>query len=318
MSFGKSQKGFTLIEIAIVMVILGILLGGGIPLFRSLMEQKKRNETISYMKEVKEVLISYAKIYGRLPFADTDGDGVEDSNSYYGFLPYVTLSVSPVDSYSRHLKYEVNRNLTIDKNTTCTTIRSGLVGNPKVVDSDGSTKPFSVAAVIVSAGRGDADNDGDVFDKISSGSFTGDNTDGRPNYIRYPPINSFDDIVRYISGYEIYSKVCEFLDLAVNNKSLKTIYIYNATQGTDIGSLKPGRSGLYHILSGSKIEIRDKAGGRGSIVDSQPPTPIILSGSGATINVGISSSSQSSRSGYKGGVRWIKPLPRRHLLKQSW
>ena len=311
MGFGKNQEGFTLIEIAIVMVIVGILLAGGIPLFRALIEQKKRNETISYMKELKKVLINYASIHGRLPFADTDGDGVEDSGSYYGFLPYVTLSVTPVDSYSRHLKYEVNRNLTIDKNTTCKTIRSGLVGNPKVVDSDGSTKPFSVAAIIVSAGGGDADNDGDVFDKISSGSFTGDNTDGRPNYIRYPPVNSFDDIVRYISGYEIYSKVCEFLDLAVNNKSSKTIYIYNATQGEDIGSLKPGRSGLYHILSGSKIEIRDKSGGRGKIVDSDPPTPIILSGSGATIN--ISSSSQSSQSGYRGGVKWIKPPPRRHL-----
>ncbi len=280
-----NKKGFTLIEIAIVMVILGILLGGGIPLLRSLMEQKKRNETISYIKEAKEVVINYARIYGRLPFADTNGDGVEDSGSYHGFFPYVTLSISPVDSYSRHLGYEVNRNLTIDKDTTCRTIRSGLTGNPKVVDADGSTTPFSVAAVIVSAGSRDADNDGNVFDKISSGSFTGDNTDGRPNYIRYPPVNNFDDIVRYISCYEIYSGLCEFLDLAVNNKGSKTIYLYNATQGTDIGSLKPGKSGLYHILSGSKIEIRDKSGGGGNIVDSDPPTPIILSGSGATINV---------------------------------
>jgi len=72
----SNQKGFTLIEIAIVMVILGILIGGGIPLLRSLMEQKKRDETISYMKQVKEVLINYARIYGRLPFADTNGDGI--------------------------------------------------------------------------------------------------------------------------------------------------------------------------------------------------------------------------------------------------
>ena len=315
MDLGKDQKGFTLIEIAIVMVILGILIGGGIPLLRSLMEQKKRDETISYMKQVKEVLINYARIYGRLPFADTNGDGIEDKGSYYGFLPYTTLSVSPVDSYSRHLKYELNRNLATDKNTTCMTIRSGLKGYPKVVDSDGSPKPFSVAAVIVSAGSGDADNDGDVFDKITSGSFTGDNTDGRPNYIRYPPVNNFDDIVRYIGGYEIYSGLCEFLDLAVNNKSSKTIYIYNATQGIDIGSLKPGKSGLYHILSGSKIEIKNKSGGRGKIVDSDPPTPIILSGSGATINVGISSSSRDSRSGYRGATRWKGPPLRRPPLR---
>ena len=76
------QEGFTLIEIAIAMVIIGILLGGGIPLLRMLTEQKKRNETISYMGEVKDVLIGFANINGRLPWADRNNDGVEEPGAY--------------------------------------------------------------------------------------------------------------------------------------------------------------------------------------------------------------------------------------------
>ena len=279
------QEGFTLIEIAIAMVIIGILLGGGIPLLRMLTEQKKRNETISYMGEVKDVLVGFANINGRLPWADINNDGEEDPGAYSGFLPYVTLNVRPVDAYSRHLKYETNRNLVHNRFTTCNALRNGLTGYPKVVDSDGSSMAFSVAVVIVSAGSKDADNDNNVFDRITRGPFTGDNTDGRPNYIRYPPVNGFDDIVRYISPYELYSKICEFLKLAVNNKSSKTVYVYNATQGTDVGSLRPGKSALYNLISGSKIEIRDMPRGGGHIVNSSPPTPIILSGTGATINI---------------------------------
>jgi len=283
---------------------------------RALTEQKKRNETITYMAEVKEAIISFAKIHGRLPCADKNMDGIEDKGCYSGLLPYVTLNVRPVDSYSGHLKYEVNEDLAQNRCTTCKALRNGLYGNPKVVDVDATSKAFSVAAVIVSSGRMDADNDGNVFDKIDKGAFRGDNTDGRPNYIRYPPVNEFDDIVRYIGAYEIYSGVCEFLSLAVNNMSSKTVYIYNVNEKIDIGRLKGGQSGLYSILSGAKIEIRDRPNGRGHIVTSNPPTPIILSGTGATIYVkDVSNFFPKSQSGYKGVTKLKEPPIQRLRLR---
>jgi len=313
---GYREKGFTLIEIAIVMIIIGILIGGGMPLLRALTEQKKRNETLSYMAEVKDSIISYAKIHGRLPLADGNMDGIEDRNCYSGLLPYITLNVKPVDSYSGHLKYEINEDLGQDKYTTCRALKNGLYGHPKVVDADATPEAFSVAAVIISSGRMDADNDGREFDKITKGSFRGDNTDGRPNYIRYPPVETFDDIVRYIGSYELYNAVCEYLSLAINNKTSKTVYVYNVNEGIDIGSLRGGESELYEILSGTRIEIRNMPDGRGHIVNSTPPTPIILSGTGLTIYIGsFSSSFQESQSSYKGGVR-LKGRPlRKHRLR---
>ena len=205
-------------EIAIVMVIIGLLTGAGISMMGMLTERKNRNETIDYLKQVKEALITYADINGRLPWADTDGDGAEDAANASGELPFLTLRVKPVDSNTRVVKYELNSNLGTDRETSCTALDTGLAGVPLVVDADGSTSSFPVAAIIVSAGPMDADGDGDVFDDIASGTHQGDNTNGAPNYIRHPPTDVFDDLVIYIGGYELYSGMeCDELDLCSNS-----------------------------------------------------------------------------------------------------
>ncbi|MCG2755677.1 MAG: prepilin-type N-terminal cleavage/methylation domain-containing protein [Desulfobacteraceae bacterium] len=287
------EKGFTLIEIAIVMVIIGLLMGGGVSIFRVLNERKTRNNTIDYLKEVKEALITYADINGKLPNADTNGDGLPDGTSTVGTIPYVTIGVQPKDSWSRDLKYEVNASLYTDRTISCSALRSGLSGNPLIVDADAGagTGAFSVAAVIVSAGPMDADSSGDVFDDVTTGSFTGNNTSGNPNYIRNPPTQAagdeFDDLATYIGANELYRNICEYLVLAVNNNSASTVYVYNQTQGSDIGSIAAGgTSPPYNILSGTRIEIRDTANGGGSIVSpTTPPTPITLSGQGCRIDI---------------------------------
>ncbi len=280
-----NQKGFTLIEIAIVMVIIGILAGAGVSLIGVLTKKKLRDETIDYLDKSREALISFASINGRFPWADTDGDGVEDSGSTSGDLPYVTLNLMPTDSYKRPVKYEVNSSLTTNRQLSCGALRAGISGSPSVVDSDGSTSAFSVAAIVISSGPTDADGDGNLYDAVTSGTHQGDNTDGVPNYIRHPPIDTFDDLVRYIGTNELYREICEFLVLAVNNNSSGTVYVYNRTAGVDLGSISSGGNGSYDIISGTQIEVRDAPGGSGSIVTSTPPTPIILAGNGCTIDV---------------------------------
>jgi len=267
------------------MVIIGILAGAGVSLIGTLTKRKARNETIDYMKEAKEALITYASINGRLPWADTDGDGLENTNQASGNLPYLTVNVMPKDTYKRVLKYEMNTNLGTDRQTSCGALRGGISGNPTVVDADGSSSAFSVAAVLISAGPMDADSDGDVFDDITSGSHVGDNTDGVPNYIRHPPMDTFDDLVVYIGANELCGKICEYLVLAVNNNSASTVYVYNKTSGVDLGRISTGNTDSYDIISGTRIEIRNQPDGGGSIVSSTPSTPITLAGEGCTINV---------------------------------
>jgi type II secretory pathway pseudopilin PulG len=270
---------------AIVMVVIGLLAGGGVSLMGTLTKRKARIETIDYLKQAQAAIISFADINGRLPWADTSGNGVENTGASSGNLPYQTLTLNPTDPYKRTLRYELNQNLGADLTTSCNALRSGLSGGPDVVDADGTAVSFPIAAILVSAGTMDADSDGNVFDDIDSGTHQGDNTDGNPNYIRHPSIDSFDDLVVYLGEHELYSNICEYLSLAVNNNSGSTVYVYNSTQDSDLGILTDGNSGVYDILSGTRIEIQSASGGTGGIIASNPPTPIALAGQSHTINV---------------------------------
>lgn len=281
-----NEKGFTLVEIAIVMVIIGLLAGGGISLMRMLSERKARNETIDYLKEVDTAVVSFANINGRLPWADTDGDGNENTGAVSGDLPCLTLGLMPTDSHNRVLKYALNSNLATDRPTSCNALRAGLSGSPRVVDFDGPTASFSVATILISAGPMDADGDGNVFDDKTSGSHQGDNRDGIPNYLRHPPLqNTFDDLVAYIGGNRLYGEICGNPVLTVRNTSPSPVYVYDQPQGTDVGIVDTGDTNCYDIISGTRIELRSAAGGGGAVVPSTPPTPIILAGSGRSITI---------------------------------
>jgi len=279
------QQGFTLIEIAVVMVIIGLLAGGGVSLMRLLTERKARNDALAYLKETQATLIGFAERTGRLPYADSDGDGAENPGVVSGAVPYLTLQVPPTDPYKRPLRYALNASLGTSRTASCTALRAGLSGAPLMVDADGAPTAFPIGAVLVSAGPMDADGDGNVFDDLATGTHQGDNSDGLPNYLRHPPVAAFDDLVAYLGGNELYSSLCEYLSLAVNNNSGSVVYVHDPGQGSDLGSLAAGGSSVYTVLSGSRLELRSGSGGGGTLATSTPPTPIALAGRGVTITL---------------------------------
>jgi prepilin-type N-terminal cleavage/methylation domain-containing protein len=283
--FISDTRGFTLLEIAIVMVIIGILTGGGVSMMRILTERKARNETADYLQQVRSALISFAVTQGRLPSADSDGDGLENSGQGAGNLPYLTLQVPPTDAYKRVLRYEVNTNLdTTSLATTCSALRGGLAVSPSVVDGDGTGTPFHVAAVLVSGGPMNADGNGTALDAYNSGTHQGNNASGNPNYLRHPPVQTFDDLTAYIGGNELFGLMCEYVNLAVNNNSGATVYVYDPDRLADLFSVA-GTSEVRPILSGTRIELRSASGGGGGRLSTTPPTPMALAGRGATVTI---------------------------------
>jgi hypothetical protein len=255
-------------------------------MMRMLTERKARTETLTYLKDIQTALIAYAERTGRLPWADSDGDGLENNGVATGTLPYQTLQAAPTDTYKRPLRYALNTNLATNRAISCSALRSGLALAPQVVDADGSGAAFPIAAILISAGPMDADSDGNVFDDLAAGTHQGDNTDGTPNYLRHPPVTGFDDLVIYLGGNELYSCACEYLSLAVNNNpSGPVVYVYDVNQNLDLGSLAAGGSAVYTVLSGTRLELRSGPGGGGSLVASNPPTPIALAGRGLTITL---------------------------------
>jgi prepilin-type N-terminal cleavage/methylation domain-containing protein len=94
------QTGFTLVEIAIVLLIVTILLGYTVALFPSQQRLKQYRAVDRQMDQVMEAIIGFAQVNGRLPCpAQPDDVGLEDingvvgCNTYAGFVPVNTLGL---------------------------------------------------------------------------------------------------------------------------------------------------------------------------------------------------------------------------------
>jgi prepilin-type N-terminal cleavage/methylation domain-containing protein len=93
------QSGFTLVEVAIVLLIVGVLLGYTVALFPRQQELKQYRAVDRVMDQVIEAVIGFAQVNGRLPcptqpnlagVEDIDGAGC---NTYAGFVPVNTLGL---------------------------------------------------------------------------------------------------------------------------------------------------------------------------------------------------------------------------------
>ena len=111
----RRQAGFSLIEIAIVLVIVGLMIGGLVTPLTVQMEQRKVAETQKALDEAKEALTGYALRYGYLPCpAVSSMNGLEDrrgprcnGEKRIGFLPWATLGLRKSDSWNNLFRYSV-------------------------------------------------------------------------------------------------------------------------------------------------------------------------------------------------------------------
>ncbi len=141
------RKGFTLIEVAIVLVILGLIIGLGIPMLRTLIEQNKLTEDRTVVKEAKQALIGYAYAHGGFPSVYVK-NGLK-------LLPYSKLGVREKDANGNPLIYDVNPLLTESATggsiqTFCQNVALEMTKNdyPQIQYADGTKSP--VAFVVVS------------------------------------------------------------------------------------------------------------------------------------------------------------------------
>lgn len=110
-----SVQGFTLVEMAVVLVIVGLVLGGLLLPLSAQLDQRNLSEGRKQIEEIKEALIGYALINGQLPCpADpakatgTAGAGVVDcAFSPAGVVPWVTLGLKETDPWGRRFAYRV-------------------------------------------------------------------------------------------------------------------------------------------------------------------------------------------------------------------
>jgi prepilin-type N-terminal cleavage/methylation domain-containing protein len=113
------QPGFTLVELAIVMLIVGILLAGIMMPLSMQMEVRRYADTKKTMDQINEALIGFVLMNGRLPcpadpaLADgTAGAGLERpactaAGLNFGVIPWATLNVPETDEWNGRVTYRV-------------------------------------------------------------------------------------------------------------------------------------------------------------------------------------------------------------------
>ncbi|RKZ76828.1 MAG: hypothetical protein DRR19_28370 [Candidatus Parabeggiatoa sp. nov. 1] len=113
----KISPGFTLVEMAVVLLIIGLLIGGLLVPLSVQIDQSRLNATEQSLQDIKEALIGFAIVDGRLPCPAVSGDdGVEDSGlcGDEGFLPWATLAlnIGKSDVWGAPFRYRVDTRYT--------------------------------------------------------------------------------------------------------------------------------------------------------------------------------------------------------------
>jgi prepilin-type N-terminal cleavage/methylation domain-containing protein len=118
----EKAQGFSLVEMAVVLVILGFVIGALLLPLQAQRENTFRIETENQLEVARKALIGFAQTNGRLPCpATADSAGLElfdgnacDANGI--FLPAATLGIQPtdtdgfaVDAWNNRIRYFVTQ-----------------------------------------------------------------------------------------------------------------------------------------------------------------------------------------------------------------
>jgi prepilin-type N-terminal cleavage/methylation domain-containing protein len=111
----RSQAAFTLVEMSIVLVIVGLLLGGMLAPLSTQLEQRRAADTIKALEEARDALAGFAARNGYLPCpAISASNGLEDragtrcsNERRLGFLPWATLGLPKLDAWQHLYLYSV-------------------------------------------------------------------------------------------------------------------------------------------------------------------------------------------------------------------
>lgn len=238
MSIGKTrQTGFTLIEIAVVLVIVGVLVGSFIGTLSSRIDTTQRDSTYTELQEIKKVLLAYAFSRGAVaylpcPDVSVPPDGVEDRTDgvncdaagAIGTLPWRDLGLAEADVWGSYYRYWVSDNYAVNTGFALTTVDVGG-GNATIQTrrNDASVTIVSnAAAVVFSHGKnsfGATSMEGVVQPAIPAAGYDdeNENTDADLTFVSRAPTDAgaaaaggvFDDILIWVNSYELKAKMIE-------------------------------------------------------------------------------------------------------------
>lgn len=228
LSFSRENAGFSILELAIVMVIVATLLGGLLVSISSTQELNNRIDAQDTLEEIREALYGFAQANGYLPCPATAATaGVEAPvgggvcTQRFGFVPWSTLGLSGplntdnllMDSWLNPYRYSVtnqNASAFTTPGAMSTIGMAALAPDLQICDAAGcGTVLFdSAPAVILSMGA-----DWSTFtsaDEVENaeGTTAGYRQATDIEFVTTGYIeDTFDDIVNWLSPSILYTKM---------------------------------------------------------------------------------------------------------------
>ena len=216
-------KGFSLVELAMVLFIVSLLLGGLLVPLATQIEGRQRNEARQQLERIEDALIGFAIINNRLPCPTTQADptdanyGLEDTTcpgtpTIDGILPWKTLGVREVDPWgiprtatanpwNGHWRYRVHRKFSDDSPLFTLSTKTDNIPPPgdllSVQDSAGNLLTANTerpVLIVYSTGANlTAEGQNATFEQ-TSGVYQGGNVSA-----------DFDDITIWISRLSLFN-----------------------------------------------------------------------------------------------------------------
>ena len=155
----QKQKGFTLVEIAIVLVIIGLLLGGVLK-GQELITNSKIKSVTQDFDGIQAAYYSYQDRIGKVP-GDSDGDGQIDNEQAFwnelrsqGFIKGASGSTHPTHALDGNFYVDFSTTTAFNKNEVCATNIDGAVALGMDVKMDDAAGAANAAAALAAGKTG--------------------------------------------------------------------------------------------------------------------------------------------------------------------
>lgn len=242
----RKLGGFTLVEIAMVLMIIGLLLGGLLPTLSSQMETRQIVETRKQMEDIREAITGFMLINGRLPcpaqatiptgsnnaggeatvgtacsckgasgndnmIAWASGVACTDTSAT-GVLPWITLGIGETDAWGRRFTYRVSTEFADLNSAPLATFTLSSVGVQKVyqnaADAAADTNKVITPTVFLSHGKNGYGAYQQQGNQLAGGGTEeSENSDNDNKFISKDYSNDFDDIVLWLSPNTLINRM---------------------------------------------------------------------------------------------------------------
>lgn len=226
MKYIRGHRGFTLVEMAVVLVIVGLLLGSFIGTVSSRIEATRYVETKNDLEDIKRAIIGYAYRNTILPCPDTDGDGVSEVTCAIvntGFVPWVTLGLGGSDPWDNRYEYRVDVNFSTAFDLDTILISGGRIQTLNAAGNALIPLANNAAVVIFSRGKNGlgatgvngalraavpvAGHDDEIENGNNDQTYVSRSVSSVTDVASF--VGVFDDVVVWLSEYELKAKMVE-------------------------------------------------------------------------------------------------------------